>query len=411
MNILVIGNGGREHAIIDAVKKSKLIDSVFALPGNAGIATVAKCIGNADTTNEEIIELVKKYNIDLTIVGPEAYIMRGIADDFAKAGLRIFCPSKEAGLIEGSKEYAKLIMDKYDVLTAEYKCFDSFEKADEYIRKLSQYPIVVKYDGLAAGKGVYILDNYEDTKEVLLDLLQNQTLGTDKVVIEQFLDGEEFTLMALVNGETVVPLPVARDFKKALDGDLGNNTGGMGCICPFDKITDIQKQEAITVLNKVANGLVKEGKPFTGVLYGGFIATKNGVQVIEFNARFGDPETEVVLQKVKSDLVQLILDVMNNKAVEVEVNDNIYTGVVLTAKGYPSSYLKNIDMTEFLNDDFVTYHMSTATQSDKYISKGGRIMCITNNASTKKDSFDKIYEFLNNISNSNVHYRKDLRNY
>ncbi len=411
MNVLVIGNGGREHAIIHSIKKSNVVKKIFAMPGNAGIANVAECIGKEGLTNKEIIELVKQYGINLTIVGPEVYIMNGIANDFENENLEIFCPSKEAGMIEGSKQFAKYVMEKYNIKTASYKSFDNFHKANDYVKHLNKYPVVVKYDGLAGGKGVYILDNYEETKVVLQDLLLNKSLGNEKIIIEEFLEGEEFTLMALVNGNNVTPLPIARDFKKVFNEDKGNNTGGMGCICPYNKINEEQKNEAVQILNKTANGLLLEGKPFKGVLYGGFISTKECVKVIEFNARFGDPETEVVLQRIKSDLLKMIIDIMNNKKVEVIENEEVYTGVVLTAKGYPSEYSKNIDMTKYLNDDFVNYHMSTKVEKNKYMSNGGRILCITNGASNKKNSFDKIYSFLSKINNESIHFRTDLKKY
>ncbi len=411
MKVLVVGNGGREHAIIHSITKSSLVEEVFAIPGNGGIANIAKCIGSNGTSNSEIIELVKKYKIDLTIVGPETYIMRGIANDFAKENLKIFCPTKEAGLIEGSKEYAKYIMEKYNVKTAYYKSFTTFDAANDYIKQVNKYPIVIKYDGLAAGKGVYILNNYEETKSVLLDLLQNKKLGDDKVIIEEFLVGEEFTLMALVHGNTVIPLPVARDFKKVFNDDKGKNTGGMGCICPYDKISKSEKCEAIQILKKTANGLLKEGRAFTGILYGGFISTEDGVKVIEFNARFGDPETEVVLQRIDSDLLKIILDIMDDKYMVVKEKEQVYTGVVLTAKGYPDNYVKNVDVTKFIKNNFVNYHMSTQFEEGKYISKGGRVVCITNSGINKTESFNEIYKFLSNISSKNIHFRTDLKNY
>ncbi len=411
MNVLVIGNGGREHAIIHSISKSKIVGKIFAIPGNAGISNIAKCLGDESLSNSQIIDIVKKEKIDLTIVGPENYIMKGIANDFAKENLKIFCPTKEAGLIEGSKEYAKYIMQKYNIKTANYKSFDDFETANEYVKQMNNYPVVIKYDGLAAGKGVYILNNYEDTKEVLLNLLQNKVLGDDKVIIEEFLEGEEFTLMALVNENIVVPLPVARDFKKVFNNDEGNNTGGMGCICPYDKISEAEKNEAIQILNKTVKGLQKEGVKFTGVLYGGFISTKEGVKVIEFNARFGDPETEVVLQTIKNDLLSVITNVMHGKPVEIEEKEEVFTGVVLTAKGYPHKYIKNIDVTKFLENNFITYHMSTKLEENKYISKGGRILCITNSNMGKKESFNEIYKFLSEIKDDNIHYRADLKNY
>ncbi len=411
MKVLILGNGGREHAIAHAVSKSELLTELYILPGNAGTALLGTNV-NLDLFDPQVILKFAKDNaIDITIVGPEAPIMTGVTNLFRENGLKIFAPTKEAGQIEASKSYAKYIMEKFDIPTGAYKEFSEYEDAIKYVTNVNSYPCVIKYDGLAAGKGVYITKDFEETKEVLKSILVDRILGNDKIIIEEFLDGDEFTLMAFVNGENTTFMPIARDFKRIYDGDKGNNTGGMGCICPYDKISNTEIEEAKVIMNKTAKGLIVEGVPYTGVLYGGFIATKNGVKVIEFNARFGDPETEVVLQKIKSDILKVILEVLEDKKVELVLNDGVYTGVVVSAKGYPDTYVKKVDVTEYTKNDLTTFHMSTVLEDSKYLSTGGRVMCITSNGNNTKESFEKIYNVIDDIVCEDIHYRKDLLNY
>ncbi len=411
MKVLILGNGGREHAIAHAVSKSELLTELYILPGNAGTALLGTNV-DLDLFNPELIlNFAKEKNIDLTIVGPEAPIMTGITNLFRENNLRIFAPTKESGQIEASKTYAKYIMDKYDIPTGAYKEFSEYSSAIEYVKSVNSYPCVIKYDGLAAGKGVYITNNFDETEEVLKSVLIKKILGNEKIIIEEFLEGEEFTLMAFVNGKNITFMPVARDFKRIFDGDKGNNTGGMGCICPYDKISSTQIEEAKEIIYKTVNGLISEGVPYTGVLYGGFIATKKGVKVIEFNARFGDPETEVVLQKIKTDLLKIFMDILDEKSVKLELNDGVYTGVVLSAAGYPDIYEKDVNVTEYTKNSLVQYHMSTKYVDDKYLSTGGRVMCITSSSQTTKKSFEEIYKVLDSVECTNIHYRKDLLNY
>ncbi len=411
MKVLILGNGGREHAIAHAVSKSELLTELFILPGNAGTALLGTNV-DLDLYNPEVIlNFAKDKAIDLTIVGPEAPIMTGVTNLFRENGLKIFAPTKEAGQIEASKSYAKYIMNKYNIPTGGFSEFHEYEDAIAYVKETNSYPCVIKYDGLAAGKGVYITKDFAETETVLKSVLVDRVLGNDKIIIEEFLDGDEFTLMAFVNGENTTFMPIARDFKRIFDGDKGNNTGGMGCICPYDKILETEIEEAKVIINKTVKGLKNEGVTYTGVLYGGFITTEKGVKVIEFNARFGDPETEVVLQKIKSDVLKVFLDVLENKNVELELNDGVYTGVVISAMGYPDTYVKNIDVTSYTKNDLTTYHMSTVLDGDKYTSTGGRVMCITSKGNDTRTSFKKIYDIINIIECKNIHYRKDLMDY
>ncbi len=406
MKVLIIGNGGREHAIAHGVSKSEILEKLYILPGNAGTALLGENVDIDLNNPTEILNFAIDKGIDLTIVGPEAPIMTGIANLFLENGLKIFSPTKEAGRIEASKSFAKYIMNKYDIATGNYKEFFEYDKAVKYVKENNTYPCVIKYDGLAAGKGVYITRTFQETEAILKKILVERELGNEKIIIEEFLEGEEFTLMAFVNEENVSFMPVARDFKRIYDGDEGNNTGGMGCICPYEKITPYEVECGKEIINKTVLGLKSEGITYTGVLYGGFIATKKGVKVIEFNARFGDPETEVVLQKIKSDILKVFIDVTNGKKVDLELKEGVYTGVVLSARGYPESYIKNVNITKYLENDLVKYHMSTVVNDNTIVSRGGRVICITANGETVKEGFNKIYKVIDKIKCKDIHYRK-----
>ncbi|MFV0519531.1 MAG: phosphoribosylamine--glycine ligase [Lachnospirales bacterium] len=411
MKVLLIGSGGRENAMAESILKSKKLEKLFVLPGNFGTSKISTSVDIDINDNDKIIKFVKENSIDLTIVGPEAPIMNGIANDFNREGLKIFAPLKESGNIEGSKVFAKQLMKKYYIPSASYEEFDNSSLACEYVYKKNSIPTVIKYDGLASGKGVYISTTLEDAKYTLQKLLDDKILGEGKVIVEDFLEGEEFTLMAFVKGEKVYTMPIARDFKRIYNEDKGDNTGGMGCICPYDKISQKEIDDATEILKSTAKAMVKEGVSYTGILYGGFIATKDGVKVIEFNARFGDPETEVVLQKIKDSVLDIILDLLDDKEVNITLNDGVYTGVVVCAKGYPSAYVKNVKMDSFLNTGLTTYHMSTYEKDNSALSSGGRVLCVTNNDITSKASFEKIYSVLSDIKNEDIHYRTDLGNY
>ncbi len=411
MRVLLIGSGGREHAMADSILKSKAIEELYILPGNYGTSKLGTNVNIDISDNEKIVEFAKNEKIDLTIVGPEVPIINGLANDFIKADLKIFSPTKESGQIEGSKIFAKHIMEKYEIPTGEYREFNDYNLALNYVFEKKMSPCVIKYDGLASGKGVYICDTLDEIRKVLKLLLMDKILGDANVIIEEFLDGEEFTLMAFVKNEKVYTMPVARDFKRVYNKDKGDNTGGMGCICPYDKISDRELEEAEAILKSTASAMVKEGVPFTGILYGGFISTNKGVKVIEYNARFGDPETEVVLQKIESSLLDIIVNLLEDRPVEIKLNEGVYTGVVITAKGYPSTYVKDIDMSEFLETGFTTYHMSTYEKDGKALSSGGRVLCITNSDKDAKSSYSKIYSSLEKIQKENLHYRTDLNNY
>ena len=300
--VLVVGGGGRCHAIVDALSRSPKVGKIYCAPGNAGIAAQAECVPIKDTAVDELRDFALSHAVDLTVVGPEAALAAGIADVFKEAGLRIFGPSKAAAVIESSKDFAKRLMAKYDIPTAAFRTFEDYGEALEYVRGGS-FPTVLKYDGLAAGKGVIIAENLAQAEEALKDMLLDDKFGKGRVVVEEFLTGPEFSFMCFVDGEKVWPMTVSQDHKRAFEGDKGPNTGGMGAYSPVPLVTDDDIEFSLEkIMKPVAAGMVAEGCTFKGVLYGGLMKTPTGVKVIEFNCRFGDPETEVVLPRLESDI-------------------------------------------------------------------------------------------------------------
>lgn len=411
MKVLVIGNGGREHAIIDKLSQSPMLDKLYALPGNYGISLQAQIVDIDLLDNDSIVSFTKDNEIDLVIIGPESALSNGLSDDLSKSNIKVFGPSKAAAMIESSKEYAKQIMKQYDIPTADYEGFNDYNKAVSYLKDKNEYPIVIKYDGLAAGKGVYIVQNYDEGIQVLDSLLNNKEHGEDSLIIEDFLEGDEFTILSFVKEDKVFPLQCARDFKRVFDNDEGLNTGGMGAICPYHNINDNDLKEAHDILNKAAKGLLNEGRPFVGVLYGGFIKTKYGVKVIEFNARFGDPETEVVLNNINEDLLELIIDLLDNKSINITFKDQVSIGLVLSAPGYPQQYNKGIELKKYLDLPFKIYHMQTKLVDNKVVSDGGRILFILNEAKSSSEGFEELYKKIDEINETTLHYRHDLNNY
>ena len=405
MKILVIGSGGREHAICHQLSLSKHKPEIFAAPGNAGMN--ATCVNIKVTDKEELLKFALENKIDLTVVGPEASLATGIVDLFMENGLKIFGPKKNAAIIEGSKEFAKDLMKKYNIPTAGYETFSDFDKAKEYVLKKGA-PIVIKYDGLAAGKGVVVALTIEDAIKALEDMLLDKTFGDASVVIEDYLEGPEFSLMAFVNGNKVFPMVIAQDHKRAYDNDLGPNTGGMGAYSPVPIISDSEVKYAIKeIMQKTADAMVNEGRSFLGVLYGGLMKTKDGIKVIEFNARFGDPETEVVLPRLESDFVDVILDVIDGKDIELKWDKNPRLGVVMASKGYPGSYNKGYEIKGLENTDLV-FHMGTKEIDGKYYTDGGRVLLVVGKGKTLKDAQKDAYKNVSKIECENLFYRNDI---
>lgn len=406
--VLVVGSGGREHAIVKAMKRSPQVGQVFCAPGNAGIAEEAQCVPIGVEDVDKLVDFAKENEIDLTVVGPEAALAAGLADKMVENGLKVFGPGKETTMIESSKEFAKRLMKKYNIPTAGYEVFEDFNKALEYV-KSRPLPAVVKYDGLAAGKGVVVANTYEEAEDALKNMLLDETFGKGRVVIEDFLEGPEFSFMCVVSGDKVYPLAIAQDHKRAYDGDKGPNTGGMGAYSPVPFITEEIRNEALEkIIKPTAKALVEEGRPFTGILYGGLILTSEGPKVIEFNARFGDPETEVVLPRLESDFYEFLVSALEGKDFEPEWSPKSYIGVVLAADGYPGSYAKGMEIKGLENVDGEVYHMGTALKDGRIVSSGGRVLMVVTSGDTIDEANAKAKSEIGKIKCDSLFHRTDI---
>ncbi|WP_043929612.1 phosphoribosylamine--glycine ligase [Bacillus sp. EB01] len=413
MDVLVIGRGGREHAICQKLSESSLVENVFVAPGNAGMTDVATLVPIEETDAEKLTSFAREKGIGLTVIGPEIPLFSGLADRFLEAGMPVFGPGSRAALIEGSKAYAKSLMKNYQIPTADYQVFHSFKEAKAYIEEKGA-PIVIKADGLAAGKGVTVALTQEEAIMAIEEMLIGQKFGeaSSSIVIEEFLEGEEFSLMAFVNGEVVVPLEIAQDHKRAYDGDQGPNTGGMGAYSPVPHIPQSAIETAIeTILIPAARALIKEGRSFCGILYAGLILTKQGPKVIEFNARFGDPETQVVLPRLKTDLAEAILQVLDGKAPKLTWNQSFSIGVVAAAKGYPEKAEKGaiIEGLDAVSPETLIFH--AGTQKDglgRFYVDGGRVYLACTKAPTLAEAQQKVYKDMQKINSPGTFYRRDI---
>lgn len=405
MKILVIGKGGREHALADAAYKSKDVDIVYTAPGNVGMEDISTRVNIEANDIDTLVKFAKAEEIDLTIVGPEDTLSLGVVDAFEKEGLKIWGPNQKAAKVESSKDFAKKIMAKYNIPTAAYETFDNYEEAKAYVEKQGA-PIVVKEDGLKAGKGVTVALSVEEAIEAL-DIAF--TIPNNSVVIEECLVGFEFSLMSFVCDDIVVPMEIAQDHKCAFDGDKGPNTGGMGVYSPVKKITPEIIEEAMEkVMRPMAKAMVEEGCPFTGFLYGGLMLTDDGVKTIEFNARFGDPEAEVILPRLKSDFVQTILDVMEHKEVDLKWDDKVTLGVVMASDKYPASSTKDAVIEGIEDVESKIYHMGTDLKDGKLVTAGGRVLIVVASADTIEEAYDKAYADVHKIKCDKLFYRNDI---
>ena len=414
LKVLVVGGGGREHAICKKVKESKRVTEVFCAPGNAGIEADATLVPIRETDFPDLVEFAKKEQIDLTIVGPEVPLSAGIVDEFEAAGLKIFGPRKNAAIIEGSKSFAKDLMKKYNIPTAAYETFHNYDEAKAYVEEQGA-PIVIKADGLAAGKGVVVAMTMEEALDALKDMLLDARFGESSasVVVEEFLDGEEFSLMAFVNGEDVYPMVIAQDHKRAFDGDQGPNTGGMGAYSPVPHIPEDDVQFGVDeILIPTAKAMIEEGRPFTGILYAGLILTEQGPKVIEFNARFGDPEAQVVFARLESDLVEVLIDLLDEKEPVIEWSDDAVVGVVMASKGYPGDYKTGVLLPDLtvLDPEISVFHAGTmrGEEPGTFLSNGGRLLLTTAKGPTIKDALEKVNEEMKKLDNEAFFYRKDI---
>ncbi|MDR1522107.1 MAG: phosphoribosylamine--glycine ligase [Streptococcaceae bacterium] len=414
LKILVIGSGGREHAIAKKFLDSKKVEQVYVAKGNAGMKRDGiDLVDIAENDHESLIKFAKKKQISWTFVGPEIPLLNGIVDDFITAGLKIFAPSKAAAMIEGSKSFAKEIMNKYNVPTAKYQTFFDFSKAKSYVKRKG-VPIVIKKDGLAAGKGVVVAFTIEEALGALSDMLKKNQFGegVSCVVVEEFLEGEEFSLLSFVKDKKIYPMVIAQDHKQAYDNDKGPNTGGMGAYSPVPQISQEVIDEAFErIVKPVVIGMEQDSASFTGILYAGLIATKKGPKVIEFNARFGDPEAQVVLPRLTSDLGQIIDDLLNDKEPVITWReDGITLGVVITAQGYPQNCKKGMPVPTKFNDSKITPYYAGVNCDEKgeLVASGGRIFLLCTTADNVKIAQKKIYDELDKQSLDGFFYRKDI---
>ena len=408
MNILILGQGGREHALAHSVSKSKLLNKLYVAKGNPGIASIATIVDINPLDNEAIMKFSIDHKIDLIIPGSEVYLENGIADQFKDSKTLVFGPTKKAAQIETSKAFAKTIMNKYDIPTAEYEIFDNYKDALNYLDTVS-IPIVIKYDGLAAGKGVVVATSKSEAVAALKLMLFDRVYGNEKVIIEEFLEGEEFSLMTFVHNDLVIPMPIAQDHKRLLDNDLGPNTGGMGVYSPVPIISEENVNYAINnVMKKAASALVEENCNFTGFLYGGLIQTKEGPKVIEFNARFGDPEAEVILPKLKSDILEIITQLLESNIKNIVWDEDYYLGVVLASKGYPKKYNIDHKIQGVYKTSNQVFHMGTKTLGNELLTNGGRVLLIIGSGNTLKKAKENAYKNIERIKCDNLIYRKDI---
>ncbi|NBI29853.1 phosphoribosylamine--glycine ligase [Chengkuizengella marina] len=413
MKVLVIGRGGREHTIIWALNKSPNVEQIYCAPGNAGIAELAECVDINEHNFEELGQFAKKRNIDFVVVGPEDPLFAGIVDYFESIHIPVFGPRKNAAIIEGSKVFTKDLMKKYNIPTATYESFDVYEKALNYLHQ-QKLPIVIKADGLAAGKGVIVAQTMEEAEAALKDMMLDKVFGEagNHVVIEEFLQGQEMSILAFVDGEVVRPMVPSQDHKPIFDGDKGPNTGGMGTYSPVPHIPQAVVDEAIeTILVPAAKAMVSEGRTFKGILYAGLMITKNGPKTIEFNCRFGDPETQVVLPQLQTDLSDIFLATINGNLKELEINWSEETAVcvVLSSGGYPGSYEKGIPMTGLDQvESSVVFHAGTALKDGQIVTNGGRLVGVTATGANISEARQKAYADVEKIQYDGKHYRTDI---
>lgn len=416
MKILVVGGGGREHTIIWKLAQSKHKPELFAVPGNAGIAQLATCVDIKATDVEGVVRFAKENKIDLTVVAPDDPLMLGMVDRLEAEGLKAFGPRQNAAIIEGSKVFSKDLMKKYSIPTAAYEVFDDSEKAIAYL-KTTHYPTVVKAEGLALGKGVIIAQNFAEAETAVRDIMCDKVFGAagSRVVIEEFLTGQEVSVLAFTDGKTLKPMVSAQDHKRAYDNDEGLNTGGMGTFSPSRLYTAAVHDECMqNIFMPTMAAMNAEGRTFKGVLYFGLIMTKNGVKVIEYNARFGDPETQVVLPRLKTDLVDIFMAVADERLADIEIEwaDNAAVCVVLASGGYPKAYEKGLPISGIeaaeADGDITVFHAGTRREGDGFVTAGGRVLGVTAVGDDLEAAIAKAYSGVEKIHFDKMHYRTDI---
>ena len=416
MKVLVVGGGGREHALVRKIKESKKVDEIFCTPGNGGISYDAKCFDVAATDIDGVVNLAKEIKADLVVVAPDDPLVAGMVDALNEAGFKTFGPRANAAIIEGSKVFSKELMQKYNIPTAEYKVFDNAEEAIDYIKERNEFPTVIKADGLALGKGVIIPENLEDAIAGVKEIMEDKIFGAsgNNIVVEEFLTGPEVSVLAFTDGKCVKPMVSSMDHKRALDGDKGLNTGGMGTVSPNPYYTqEVAKECMDKIFMPTINAMNNEGRTFKGCLYFGLMITPKGPKVIEYNCRFGDPETQVVLPRLKTDIVD-IFEAIDNETLsdlDVEWSDDACACVIMASGGYPKSYPKGIEITGLSNgqlDGVTVYHAGTKLQDNKLVTSGGRVLGVTALGDTLENALKKSYDAVEKIRFEGAHYRRDI---
>lgn len=416
MKVLVVGGGGREHALIRKIKESSKVDEIFCTPGNGGISYDAKCFDVSATDIDGVVDLAKKLSVDLVVVAPDDPLVAGMVDALNDAGFKTFGPRANAAIIEGSKVFSKELMQKYNIPTAEYKVFDNANDAIEYIKEKNEFPTVIKADGLALGKGVIIPENLDDAAAGVKEIMEDKIFGAsgNNIVVEEFLTGPEVSVLAFTDGKCVKPMVSSMDHKRALDGDKGLNTGGMGTVSPNPYYTEEVAAECMDkIFMPTINAMNQEGRTFKGCLYFGLMITPKGPKVIEYNCRFGDPETQVVLPRLKTDIID-IFEAINNETLselDIEWSEKACACVIMASGGYPKSYKKGVEITGLTLgqlDGVTVYHAGTKIENDKLVTSGGRVLGVTALGDSLADALKKSYEAVENIHFDNAHYRKDI---
>ncbi len=416
MKVLVIGGGGREHALVWKISQSSMVKEIYCAPGNGGISQLAQCVDIPATDIDGMVGFAVDNNIDLVVVAPDDPLVLGAVDKFEDKGIKAFGPSKAAAAIEGSKTFAKDLMKRYVIPTASYRVFDNFTDAKEFVTTSCPFPVVIKADGLALGKGVIIAKDQGEAIEALDSMMVKRIFNQagERVIIEQFITGPEVSLLAFTDGETVLPMVSSQDHKRVYDNDEGPNTGGMGAFSPSPYYTDaIHKLVMDKIVHPTIMAMKEEGRPFKGVIYFGLMLTKEGPKVLEYNARFGDPETQVVLPRLKNDLVDIFLKIIDGKLKEVELKwDNRPAAcIILASGGYPKSYLKGYEISgldKIKDSDCMVFHAGTVYRDGKYYTNGGRVLGITAMGESLTKAVGKAYQMVEGVSFKNMHFRRDI---
>lgn len=414
MNILVVGSGGREHAIVWALSKSPRVDKIYCAPGNGGIASLAECVPVKATDIEGMVAFAKDHPVDFVMVAPDDPLALGMVDAMEAAGIRAFGPRKNAAILESSKVFSKGLMEKYGIPTAKYKVFTNSAEAIDYV-KAEGAPIVVKADGLALGKGVIVAMDVETAVDAIQSMMENKKFGESgsRVVIEEFMTGPEVTVLAFTDGKTIVPMLSSQDHKRANDHDEGLNTGGMGAFCPSPKYTpEIAKTCMDTIFVPTVEAMNQEGRPFKGVLYFGLMLTPGGPKVVEYNARFGDPETQPLLSMLETDLLDIFEAVVDERLSDIELKwkPGYACCVVMASGGYPEKYETGFEITGLhsVPEDIAVFHAGTKREDGKFLTAGGRVLGVTALSSTLKEAAAHAYDGVSHIHFKNAHYRKDI---